>query len=220
MTISELRLALDLDFNDKAEVLKRHAKRMSNGSYLFVDSSNGECYLFDVNGNEVDIDKLAYIEDWLFVSDVSLKTIKIPNSVTIIGSNAFYNCKELLSVTIPDLVTSIGDYAFYGCSSLTSVTIPNSVTSIRPHVFEACRRLASVTIGNSVTSIGDFAFFYCSGLTSMTIPNNIMNIEFDVFYGCTSLKEFIFKEKSIDEVKTMKYYPWGIKDKSIIRCES
>ena len=38
--------------------------------------------------------------------------------------------KTATEFTIPDSVTSIGSYAFYGCSSLTSITIPNSITSI------------------------------------------------------------------------------------------
>ena len=47
----------------------------------------------------------------------------------------FSNCTGLTSVTIPNSVTSIGSNAFYGCTSLTSVTIPNSVTSIGESAF-------------------------------------------------------------------------------------
>ena len=42
----------------------------------------------------------------------------------------FYNNKSIKEVTIGNSVTSIGSYAFFGCSELTSMTIPNSVTSI------------------------------------------------------------------------------------------
>ena len=52
----------------------------------------------------------------------SLTSITIPNSVTIINSNAFYNCTGLTSITIPNGVTSIGGRAFDGCGSLTSIT--------------------------------------------------------------------------------------------------
>ena len=68
----------------------------------------------------------------------------IPDSVTSIGSNAFYNCKSLTSVTIPGSVTSIGEYAFDDCTSLTSVTIPNSVTSIYWGAFGDCTSLTDV----------------------------------------------------------------------------
>ena len=92
------------------------------------------------------------------------KTTIIPNSVTSIGSYAFYKCSGLTSVTIPNSVTSIGDHAFYDCSGLTSVTIGNSVTSIGSYAFWGCSGLTSVTIGNSVESIGVYAFSSCSEL--------------------------------------------------------
>ena len=101
------------------------------------------------------------------------KNSTIPNSVTSIGSGAFYCCSGLTSMTIPNSVTSIGNYAFYFCSGLTSVTIPNSVTSIGGSAFWLCSSLTSVTIPNSVTSIGYGAFSYCDCLTSVIVENEI-----------------------------------------------
>ena len=75
-------------------------------------------------------------------------------------------CKNTI---IPNSVTSIGSSAFYKCTNLTSVTIPNSVTSIGGSAFSYCSGLTSVTIPNSVTSIGGSAFSYCSGLTSVIV---------------------------------------------------
>jgi len=91
-----------------------------------------------------------------------------------IGSNPLYYAKhlyvndvEVTDLVIPNSVTSIRKYAFYNCSGLTSVTIPNSVTSIGNWAFFSCRGLTSVTIGNSVTSIGAAAFFDCPSLTDI-----------------------------------------------------
>ena len=112
----------------------------------------------------------------------------IPNSVTSIGSDAFYCCLSLTSVTIPTSVTSIGNNAFTGCSSLTSVAIPNSVTSIGTQAFSGCSSLTSVTIPNSVTSIEDWTFIDCSSLTSVTFGYNTMvMIDEDAFENCYNL---------------------------------
>ena len=70
----------------------------------------------------------------------------IPNSVTVIGNNAFYNLWGLTSITIPNSVTSIEDDAFNLCGGMTSITIPNSVTSIGNGAFQNCSRLTSVTV--------------------------------------------------------------------------
>jgi hypothetical protein len=47
----------------------------------------------------------------------------VPNSVTVIGDDAFYRCDGLTSVTVPNAVTGIGDYAFADCGNLTEVHV-------------------------------------------------------------------------------------------------
>ncbi len=114
-------------------------------------------------------------------------TYEIPNGVTSIKGNAFYECSNLLSIMIPNSITSIGDHAFSGCGSLTSVTIPNSVTSIGEEAFNSCVNLASVTIPNNVTTIGNDAFIACYRLTSVTIPNSVTSIGNYAFSYCSGL---------------------------------
>ncbi len=88
----------------------------------------------------------------------------------------YINDVAVTNVVIPNSVTSIGDYVFYGCSGLTSVTIPNSVTSIGNRAFLNCYGLTSVTIPNSVTSIGERAFSGCTGLTSVEAPAGFFDV--------------------------------------------
>ena len=100
----------------------------------------------------------------VFKNNYKITSVIIPDSVTIIGSDAFYYCSSLTSIVIPDSVRGIGNQAFYRCSKLTSVVIGDSVTSIGSSAFSGCSSLTSVVIGDSVTSIGDYAFYDCSKL--------------------------------------------------------
>jgi hypothetical protein len=145
-----------------------------------------------------------------------LTSVTIGNSVTNIGSDAFYDCSSLVSVTIPDNVTSIGDSAFSFCAkmsnvtigssvvsignsafkyctNLSNVTIPDSVTSVEDYAFEYCTHLTNVTIGNSVASIGNYTFVSCTNLASLTIPSSVINIGDYAISDCTSLRGVYFQ---------------------------
>ena len=91
-------------------------------------------------------------------------TVAIPDGVTGIGEEAFWNCTRLKSVTIPASVTSIGESAFWECTSLENVEIPASVTSIGESAFRECTSLENVTIPASVTSIANRAFSSCTSI--------------------------------------------------------
>ena len=121
-----------------------------------------------------------------FYGKNNLIKILLPENLTSIGDEAFFECSSLTSITIPNSVTSIGNSAFSSCYSLTSITIPNTVTSIGYSAFQSCSSLTSITIPNSVTSIGSSAFQSCSSLTSITIPNSVTSIE-DYAFDCDAL---------------------------------
>jgi len=93
-------------------------------------------------------------------------------------------CKNTI---IPNTVTSIGSYAFFGSFSLTNITIPNSVTSIGNHAFRNCTSLTSISIPNSVTNIGVGAFANCSSLTSIVVDSS--NPVYDSRKNCNAIIE-------------------------------
>ena len=79
--------------------------------------------------------------------------------------------------------------------------------------------ITKCVIPNSVIRIGEWAFSFYNSFISITIPDSVARIEYDTFLKCKLLKEVIFKGKTLEEVKRMKNYPFGIVDESIIKCE-
>ena len=70
----------------------------------------------------------------LYLNGKLLTGAVIPDGVTKIRSGAFRNCKSLKSVKIPDSVTHIGHYVFED-TGITNLTIPDSVQVIDPRAF-------------------------------------------------------------------------------------
>ena len=163
-----------------------------------------------------------YYADNLYLNDELVTDLVIPDSVTSIGSYAFYNCSKMTSVVIGDSVTSIGSDAFYGCRSLaynekgglkylgndnnpylyldstTSTTITSATIDDNCKIigssFKDCSKLTSVVIGDSVESIGSYAFRNCSSLTSVVIGDSVTSIGAGAFYGCSSLTSVVIPD--------------------------
>lgn len=120
----------------------------------------------------------------------------IPETVTTIGDEAFYNCDGLTTIAIPNSVTSIGYYAFANCDNLSSVDLGNGVTTISGSAFEYCYAMTSVTIPASVTEIGNWAFYSCptivmEGTTPPTISSSTFKSEAKIFVPCTALDTYL-----------------------------
>ena len=120
----------------------------------------------------------------------------IPETVTTIGDEAFYNCDGLTTIAIPNSVTSIGYYAFANCDNLSSVDLGNGVTTISGRAFEYCYAMTSVTIPASVTEIGSWAFYDCptivmEGTTPPTISSSTFKSEATIFVPCTALDTYL-----------------------------
>jgi hypothetical protein len=104
---------------------------LSNNNYMFISLDRDYTTAYGpVMENEKFITYVGNsIEPSTFAGCYGLTSVKIPNSVTIIGEGAFYGT-GLTSVEIGNSVKTIDYGAFLGCTELTSITIPNSVTTI------------------------------------------------------------------------------------------
>jgi hypothetical protein len=122
-----------------------------------------------------------------FPASTQMTSFDMPNSVTSIGSMAFYKCTNLTSIDMPNTVKSIGYTAFSHCDGLTDIYIPDSVTSISVYAFEYCGGLKNVRLSNNLTSVNERTFDHCTALTSISFPASVTSIGPYAFGYCTSL---------------------------------
>ena len=172
----------------------------TDGSYQFILNADNTATITKYTGNEHRITIPAQVTQGTQTYPVSkigdrvfcnykyfLTSVQIPDTVTEIGSNAFYNCTSLKSVTIQDNKTScvkkIGHQAFMFCSVLSDISILDSVTEIGSEAFHHCEELDTVTIPEGVTSVADGMFSYCYSLHTVTLPDSVTAIEERAFTG-------------------------------------
>ncbi|MDR2906799.1 MAG: leucine-rich repeat protein [Bacteroidales bacterium] len=121
-----------------------------------------------------------------FVQCYALQSLSLPNSLTAIPMQAFWEC-PLTNITIPEGVTTIGQSAFNGCANLIDITLPEGLKSIGLYAFARCESLTDITLPDGLTTIESQAFSDCSRLANVTLPNGSVTVGSSVFWGCTNL---------------------------------
>ena len=121
-------------------------------------------------------------------SDEVAGAILIPEShegkpVIKIAEKGFFMCQKLTSVTIPESVEVIGKNAFASCHDLENVVINYGVKEIEEAAFHFCRKVKAIVIPDSVNTIGNSAFYDCKELADVTMPENV-KMGGMVFYNC------------------------------------
>ena len=114
---------------------------------------------------------------------------EIPETVTVIEDNAFYNCKDIPSITLHASLTSIGAHAFEGTSLYCEANrqadgglyIGNYLIDVKKD------GVTEFEVKEGTTVIAACAFNGCTDLETVTIPGSVISIGHDAFAGCDNL---------------------------------
>ena len=104
----------------------------------------------------------------------NLLSLKLPDSLEVIGSGAFSTTSGLKELTLPKNVKTIEQYAFFS-SELESIQLPEGLVTIGNLAFAESTKLTAIDLPDSLTAIGDNAFSE-TGLTEIFIPRNVTSI--------------------------------------------
>ncbi len=163
-----------------------------------------------------------------------------------LNNYVFYNCSNLKTVKLPDNLTLIGDYVFCGCYNLQYVNIPASVTSIGTDAFDLgyswrsdtrdvyitdlsawCKLnfdepeskplkcganlylnntlVKELQIPSDITTINKNQFYNCESITAVKIHSNVEKIEENAFYSCKNI-EYVEIPKDLFYIRNNAFY--------------
>jgi hypothetical protein len=137
-------------------------------------------------------------------TNTTVKSVAIPGTVRVLGSQAFANCRALTNLHLPSGVTNVAPWAISGCWNLENIAVdPSSQHFITVDgvlfnktqsalvVYPAGRNGAYV-VPSSVVTISNTAFAKSVGLSSVIVGSNVTELGYSVFYGCTQLLSILF----------------------------
>ena len=140
-------------------------------SELSATAFDGCVRLKDINLSNATI---AAIPDQIFSGMRGLISATVPKTVTSIGTEAFYACKNLEMINgLSDCnITKIGEKAFYNCWSLKGADLSGSSLTVLPaSAFKGDTALLSVKMPESLNEIGNEAFYGCSAMKKLDLNN-------------------------------------------------
>lgn len=119
--------------------------------------------------------------------------VNVPDTVTTINGNAFYNDTTLKEINLPDHALTIDGFAFYGCKNLEKfngsdkgvLEVNNTITWKNNGHFIGCENITTVNI--NIANIPNSMFANCTNLTSLTIGNAVTKIVASAFAGCENI---------------------------------
>ena len=88
----------------------------------------------------------------------ALKSIVIPDGITVIPKGAFADCTALQTVTLPKNLTEIGKMSFKLCTSLKKITFPEGLKILRDEAFSQCTSLRTMYFYGDVPTTGANTF--------------------------------------------------------------
>jgi len=166
---------------------------------IAVDSHNA--FYSSVDGVLFDKDQTTLLQ----CPETKTGTYTIPDTVSSIGSEAFYGCGSLTNVMLGRLVSSVstgGGDMFFNCTNLVAITVNTNndfYSDIGGVLFTKNRstvvlypwgRAGAYTIPAGTTSIGYSAFYYRQSLAGVTMPASLTNISDGAFGSCGALAAF------------------------------
>lgn len=160
--------------------------------YAFAGCENLATVVF-ADGNA-----LEELETGVFNGCTALKSIDLPDTVTVIGMSAFVE-SGLTAFEVGAKVEYIYPQAFYMCQELQSLTFATPEDAehelyIMDAAFAGCTKLVTLTLADHVGYVGSYAFSDCWAIKEIYVSKGLFNMGEFAFANTRSLEKVVFGE--------------------------
>ena len=114
-------------------------------------------------------------------------SVKFPDSLRVIGAEAFFGCKNLSNIEFGRGSVKIGEYAFEYCSGLASVDFC-CVSEIQDFAFAHCKKLSNVVLHEGLKEVGFCTFFDCPKMKEVSLPASVSDLGASCFYDVDEIE--------------------------------
>ncbi len=146
----------------------------------------GKITLSPENENYCLLDGVLYTKDMerlvLYPVDDYRENVAIPDGVVILDDYVLRGAR-MSNLTIPDSVQVIGKQAFSDNMSLTTIDLGVGVTEIREGAFAYCKNLTEVKLPSALVTLGRNAFEMCSKIKTIIVNKNLKTVAMGAFYS-------------------------------------
>ena len=178
-----------------------------NGSYKSNPLENAE-HFYCNNEEIIDLvidENIKAIMPNCFRGYKGLKSLTIKDGLIEIPDDSFAGCSELSYLDLGNSVTTIGSDAFYSCA-ITELILPDQVTYIDRYAFQNCKNLLSIKFSKNIKCLDFRSFANCEKLKAVNLPYGLEEIKEDAFDGCHRMSYLYIPETVINIEKRR---PWG-----------
>ena len=148
---------------------------------ITISAENENYYLQDGVLYTKDMERLV-----LYPVDDYRENVTIPDGVVILDDYVLRGAR-MRNLSIPDSVRVIGEQAFSNNISLTTLDLGDGVTEIREGAFAYCKNLTEVKLPSALVTLGEDAFDMCSGIKTIIVNKNLKTVGMGVFYSSEHL---------------------------------
>ena len=154
----------------------------------------------------------------IYSGAASIRSVYIPDTVSIIGKTAFGSNRSLVNVRLPRNLKRLEDNSFSWCENLQNINLPHGIQSIGFQVF-SISGILELVIPSSVTTLDKLSLSGGTKLREITIPESVRSIGDDVFGGKKNFTIRTTTGSYIERVARAKGIPVTIITKSAMDAE-